>query len=54
MTVTLTTVNNQKNVTNDKNNITTILFDECEEILRDKNKIPDDDMLYMIKYEVKK
>ena len=46
MTVTLTTTDNQKNNI-DNNNMTTIDFEECENILRGVYNIPDDNKLFM-------
>ena len=51
MTVTLTTTDNQKNNI-DNNNMTTIDFEECENILRRVYNIPDDNKLFMKKIDV--
>ena len=51
MTVTLTTTDNQKNNI-DNNNMTTIDFEECENILRGVYNIPDDNKLFMKKIDV--
>ena len=50
ITITLTTSKNQKNNTN--NNMTIIDLGECENILRNSNKISDDEPLYIKKTDV--
>ena len=51
MTISLTTTQNQKK-DKDNRNITTIDFQNCEKILRDKYSIPDNKMLFMVKIDV--
>ena len=51
MTITLTTIQNQKN---NKNNadVTNVDLGDCEKILREAYRIPDDEMIYMKKIDV--
>ena len=51
LTITLTTTDKQKN--NDNKNMITIDFSECETILRNVYKIPDDNKIYMKKIDIK-
>ena len=50
MKITLTTTQNQKNITN--NNMTVIDLGECENILRIKYNLNEDDILYMKKIDI--
>ena len=52
MVVTLTTVRNQKNITNNNNNKTFIDLKECEASLRKENNISDDEDLFIKKIDV--
>ena len=52
MTVTLTTVRNQKNITNNNNNKTFIDLKECESSLRKEYNISDDEDLFIKKIDV--